>query len=626
MTGDGKPAGPAGPHGVIRFQCACGKALTARRTDAGRKVPCPQCKKPLVIPTPGREAGPTCKNHPTARRVADCMACKAPLCRPCKDARGYFCSDACREKVEAQHPRSEVSPEEREADRKAIDRSGRLWKWTKIGVAATAAGIVLWIAYAYFFSTRGEIAWELPLAITDHVRGLLEHGGQLFVLKGDGKMIRVDAKSGQASGELSLEGEPSWMFDEPVRLPPDRVLVSQQDSLVCVALSDFRIAWRHEGPATSLAASGSVVYLVEGFRWKRAVETAPPVETRTPIGTDEYGYPVYAPEPPPTDESKPKPPEILALDAGSGVVRWRAPVPTQGSSPRLAATAGVLFVCEERYGFGDEAAPTGDSIVALSEADGKRLWKAGGSFSIAGRLIPCAEAVIVPTRSGVTCLGARDGAQKWQYALPAGASARGDVRMWLFGDRLYVAVGYSLSCVEASSGRPLWSIATGGWIQNVREDGGRLLVSGEVFGKIADVLKEGPLLTPGADLMRDIMTKEMGDMAKATPFTAVIDPSGPTIVCAVDNAGGVPAIVDGDLIVADSVTAPNLLDTVSGGVEMQAKVTGYKLKGGKLRWQKSMKGTMTGVTIKDGMLYGVMATPAKGDKQAGQNLVAIHVE
>jgi hypothetical protein len=251
---------PAPPtRGLIKVTCGCGKALTFRRENAGKKARCPGCKGVVTIPAAGLEMKVVaCKEHPGARKVAACMICSAPMCSLCRDERGYYCSDACQAKSQEVKEGQARKKSERAEEEQAVATGSRAFRWTIRGLAAAAILVGLWFTVHFVFSTRGKVAWE-------HADGqpaaLLEHDGALVAVMNDGRVIKFDSEDGRPLAEVKLDGEPGWGRSET---GGGVLVVPLNDATVGVSLSQMKEAWRLDGRAYDWTRSDDGVFYFDG--------------------------------------------------------------------------------------------------------------------------------------------------------------------------------------------------------------------------------------------------------------------------------------------------------------------------------------------------------------------------
>jgi outer membrane protein assembly factor BamB len=227
--------------------------------------------------------------------------------------------------------------------------------------------------------------------------------------------------------------------------------------------------------------------------------------------------------------------------------------------------------------------------------------------------------VILPTTTGLIGLRARDGSEAWRYTLPGGASVESGLHVWPVEKQLYIQAGTALICLRSSDGKEVWTISPGGWVYDLRVVDSMLVLGGETHETLLDQLNKGPLLTPGADIMRTVVAKEMPKADVAKPFTVVINPAGPELVCAV-KTGGAATVVGDRLIVAQTRFQLAFNDTSGGGTTSTSTLTGYDLDNGKISWQTKLEGSLSDVRFIGDMMYAVFT------KEEKSSLVAIHLD
>ncbi len=118
--------------------------------------------------------------------------------------------------------------------------------------------------------------------------------------------------------------------------------------------------------------------------------------------------------------------DVVALDALTGAVVWRAPLPVAVKQARtLAAGDGRVFVA----GAADAVNPYKQwEVVALGAANGAQQWVAAGetiagaNMTVVALIVAGGNVIVAPETGPLTALRERDGATAWSGpALPAGA-------------------------------------------------------------------------------------------------------------------------------------------------------------------------------------------------------------
>jgi len=187
--------------------------------------------------------------------------------------------------------------------------------------------------------------------------------------------------------------------------------------------------------------------------------------------------------------------EVMALDPGTGVIRWRAPMPSAGRGGIAVAAGRILVPNVENH------------VVAFSTEDGSRAWSFRGSPVAAmmlGQPSPAIEGdvAIAGLASGeVAALRVGDGRILWTESLGmvrGGAPSLSDITA-ITGmpvvDRGLVHItgmGGTTACIDLRSGRRVWEREAGGsvtpavagdWVWVMSRDG-ELLCFGREDGRI----------------------------------------------------------------------------------------------------------------------------------------------
>jgi hypothetical protein len=251
----------------------------------------------------------------------------------------------------------------------------------------------------------------------------------------------------------------------------------------------------------------------------------------------------------------------------------------------------------------------------------------GGKVSIVAAPRFVGERPVVPIRTGLVCLDPKTGAIGWQYTLPEGSRLDENARLWAQGDRLYLAAGQALVCLDAGSGTAIWTVPAGGWVRELSREGDYLVLIGETEGRVEDQLGKGPLQSPSVEIFKKVVAKEMPQLigAELTPFTLVIKADGSAVACALDEIAGCATVRD-DLLVVARTRVGFSFATSGEGFASAASVTGYKMDGAGLKWQESYKGSFSGGLFIGERFFCVYAMPGKKSDETIVKLVAIRIE
>jgi outer membrane protein assembly factor BamB len=246
--------------------------------------------------------------------------------------------------------------------------------------------------------------------------------------------------------------------------------------------------------------------------------------------------------------------EVLALDPGTGEVRWRAsvPAPTRGAP---TVTGGRIFV------------PTVENhLLALSTEDGRRLWTYRGQPVAAVPLgLPApaveGETVVAGFPSGeLAALRAADGRVIWTESLAAGQAARrggiaelaGVSGLPVISDGRVIAAGQAGTAlmVDLRSGRRLWERDVGSSQSPA--------VAGEwIF-----------LVTPENQLVA------MGRDSGRVRWLTLLDERSARDRRRNPAIFGSPLVVGGQILVPSSLGEAVLVDPAEGGIAGRVRLPG----------------------------------------------------
>jgi len=142
-----------------------------------------------------------CETHENERVIARCTVCGRGICKQCRDAFGYYCGEACREKGRRRSMGPSGDEERRQMSEfgKKLDRWIAIIKWRVApGIAALIVLVIIWKAT----SDEGDVVWEFRPPADAPFSELALAGDA--VLASCGKTLRAfDARSGKAL----------WAFD-----------------------------------------------------------------------------------------------------------------------------------------------------------------------------------------------------------------------------------------------------------------------------------------------------------------------------------------------------------------------------------------------------------------------------
>lgn len=300
---------------------------------------------------------------------------------------------------------------------------------------------------------NGSLLFNTPVAYQDAV----------VVVDPTGNVHLIDPAAGRGVRLATLGADTLVWPTDPI-VAGDTLLVTVGTDLYAVDLSSGQTRWTFAGEGTSLrpptVADDTVLWLTASASSGASAEVGGPgtlralgladgqVRWQAPLsgqaavgGAVIQGGTALVSTPP------------SAYDLASGALRWRAEPAEVGGlalgGPALGPDGATLFV-----GLLDAVTGAG-RVVALDAASGQVRWRADlGTATLRGteRLWLDGDTLIVPTMTGaVLGLDAASGRERWQYRPPSprlGSVTVGDGRVWLVLETAQV-IG-----LDTETGRP----------------------------------------------------------------------------------------------------------------------------------------------------------------------------
>ena len=177
---------------MIDVYCTCGAHYQVLNEQVAARTRCQKCGTPaadvLGQSSEATEAEPSaepaaepaaepvesaepqfqipCCNHPDQLATQNCMNCAKPLCMDCVRERGYYCSDECKQSVEAAEPDATAADSaELDAVAEQVGHSMQLlgvWAKRLAKVAAlVAVGWIGWMVYEWVTAPKGQVTAKL---------------------------------------------------------------------------------------------------------------------------------------------------------------------------------------------------------------------------------------------------------------------------------------------------------------------------------------------------------------------------------------------------------------------------------------------------------------------------------
>ena len=198
-----------------------------------------------------------CEEHPNARVVGKCVNCGKPVCMECFQARGYLCSEACREAVKSREPATDdTSPVSADEIARLNRRSDAVAFWVFKGGPLVVATLVVLFLGIRFLDRSGKERWVLTVPGSAHFTATSVSDGTLYVLRDNGFCQAVDVGSGSERWHTRLAGrEEDGPDSASYRHSPfaDKLLATNglvvcygYDEVTVLDASRGKQLWRHE--------------------------------------------------------------------------------------------------------------------------------------------------------------------------------------------------------------------------------------------------------------------------------------------------------------------------------------------------------------------------------------------
>src|ERR1041384_7921130 len=224
---------------MITVECNCGAHFQVFNERVAERVRCPKCGARASDLLGAATAQPSaeavepqfqvpCAFHPDHPATHNCMNCAKPLCIECVRERGYYCSDECKQAVEATEPDA-VTAESREltAVAEQVDHSmetAGIWakRLAVVALVITAGwiGVIVWQKVT---APKGQLTVSImsPSFVDSFNVRLLEP--DLAVLTVNDELSAMKLSSGQKLWTIALSKlEEKWT-------PPKRVNADGQE-------------------------------------------------------------------------------------------------------------------------------------------------------------------------------------------------------------------------------------------------------------------------------------------------------------------------------------------------------------------------------------------------------------
>ncbi len=343
----------------------------------------------------------SCEIHRGEKVVGRCSACRKGICRLCREAYGYFCSEACKQVVGTedapaddwaawwgQHRRPDCAEQAKIARFGAhIDRWMRITKrWI---LPAGAVLIVLVIVYKAT-SRAGEVIWEFRPPEDKALSAITAEGSLVYVGCADGTLYALDKRKGTVRwtfkcGEGLHKAKPIVLpsrYGTNLGVEPDLraglCIVWDDSEMYALDGKKGKLVWRKPLPS-ALSESGLSTIPLD----KRRLSGTPlPSPGRKRPGEVQSGA------------GRKRPGKVQSGAGGAGRKR-----PGEVDGQPVVGKQVICFKCDfyrdltpeeeaerkrqrsaGRYGYGfglvlPTRIKTGSAICALSIKDGRELWR-----------------------------------------------------------------------------------------------------------------------------------------------------------------------------------------------------------------------------------------------------------
>ncbi|MHC5054111.1 MAG: outer membrane protein assembly factor BamB family protein [Planctomycetota bacterium] len=512
-----------------------------------------------------------CETHENERVIARCTVCGRGVCKQCRDAFGYYCSQACREKGS----RRSMGPTEEEERRQLSEFGKKLDRWLGIFKWRVVPGAAVLIALVIIYkvtSDEGEVIWEFRPPRDLPFSGLTIAGDTVLV--SCGKTLRaLDARTGEARWAFEAEGKLSE--EAPIIAKPGLCLVSDKANIYAVDVARGSQAWRHAMPGPPdgepLVGGGAVVASCGVFREptdeerRKAVSAGSLFGTRAPLGSVRTGT------------------VVVALGVADGKELWSRTLEGDGPLAGLALGDGPLYTC--RSTFDEKGFRT--VLEAADPATGETRWTKELPAGVFSSLLAAGEDVLVSSGEGLVCFSA-DGEERWRS--PGGA---GHARPVVEGGKVYCAFGEGLACLDRGTGKQLWRIAEGASGHPFSVGGGLVFVASFRTEALRRPKATIDLPKPKAEGVEDLIkpyTEPALPDERSVGVMHAFDAATGKLVWTADGVGGRVVPAGARAVAVDTRAIFNLMDAASTSA---SRLTSLRAGSGAELWSHARDGSVT---------------------------------
>jgi outer membrane protein assembly factor BamB len=385
--------------------------------------------------------GATCQTHPGEKTIVRCSSCQRGICRLCREALGYFCSEECRKAVIGEEPPAAEKREKSELAR--LDERITYWmRMTKYRILPGAGAFLAVLIALVVMGKKGEVVWEFAAPPKAALSDFAASDDLIYVACSDGSVHALDKAT----------GEPLWtrkagnglLSARPVLVRRDLLLVWDESAMYALDRSDGKLRRTHDlaSPVTWAPAfsAGVVCFACDYYREPTREEKAADRRSKWHFGASTL-----------SDLGVRAGTRIFAVDALKGAELWNRDAGAGFSRESLAVSEGVAYVSAVEWG---EKGPV-YTCEALDLRTGKAGWKAkvSGGHSTSVQPTPGGIVVVSP---GNLYFVSRKGLKLWR--------AESEESHWapvVIGDGVYLMTEERLTCLDLASGKKRWEMAIG---------------------------------------------------------------------------------------------------------------------------------------------------------------------
>lgn len=340
----------------------------------------------------------TCPTHPEEKVIATCSCCGKGLCRQCRDAFGYFCSEECKGQAKAAPtPQTEAGPAPDLAALGAqANRIIKLIKWRILpAVIAIIVLVIIWKAT----SKAGEPAWTFMSPNDEDLSTLTIVSDTAVVASEEGKAYGIDTDSGEKRWEVKtgLEDVPAA---PPLLFKPATCVMWDSKFIAGIDAAKGKAKWKVEPGGwfqEFVTHDKKRIYYIVHPRAAQEGETTPqPKEGKQKQDGKEVAKPADAPT-------------LHAVSVKDGKTAWKKALAKQSMVQSFAVRGENAYIVEYTY----EENASKSTLTARSAKDGKGLWQASLSGGEVASIHPTEKAVVLASDENIYAISPK-GKKLWK--------------------------------------------------------------------------------------------------------------------------------------------------------------------------------------------------------------------